>query len=169
MLEVGCGTARNLRLLAQMQPAAHYFGLDASQRCSGRPSAVCPALPRAGASSIKRAMAESFVATEMFEGAEPLDAVFFSYALTMIPPWRESLAVGWEKLRPGGRLLAVDFWDAGGLPRWCGRLLHGWLGQFHTHPQAGIIPALEGLPGGGPAQVNAVGPRYAFLASRRKH
>ena len=118
---------------------------------------------------MRRELAEWLDHRRTFGLERPFDAVFFSYALSMIPPWREALAAGWENLRPGGRLFIVDFWDFGGLPPWGGRALRAWLARFHTHPQAGIIPALEGLPGGGPARVDAVGPRYAFLASRRKH
>jgi len=39
----------------------------------------------------------------------PLDAVWFSYSLTMMPAWREALARALALLRPGGRLGVVDF------------------------------------------------------------
>ena len=96
------------------------------------------------------------------------DAVFYSYALSMIPPWRSALAAGWENLRPGGRLLVVDFWDLGSLPRWCGRGLRRWLGCFHTYPRPELLAFIDSLPDGDPARVESVGPRYAFVVSRRK-
>lgn len=40
---------------------------------------------------------------------QAVDAVVFSYALTMIPDWRGALANACAMLRPGGRLGVVDF------------------------------------------------------------
>ena len=69
---------------------------------------------------------------------------------------------------PPGRLLVVDFWDAAGLPQWCRWLLYGWLARFHTYPRPEILPFILGLPGGEPAHIEIIGPRYAFLISRVK-
>jgi hypothetical protein len=85
-------------------------------------------------------------------------------ALELVPG--ESAA--WENLRPGGRLLAVDFWDAAGVPFGFGRVLRAWLSRFHTYPRPEIIPFIAELPGGEPMRIETVGPRYAFLISRRK-
>ena len=40
-----------------------------------------------------------------------------SYALSMIPPWREALAQALDVVAPGGSLQIVDFGDCAGLPR----------------------------------------------------
>ena len=40
---------------------------------------------------------------------EPVDAVYFAYALTMIPDWRAAMSNAVAMLRPGGRLGVVDF------------------------------------------------------------
>jgi S-adenosylmethionine-diacylgycerolhomoserine-N-methlytransferase len=39
----------------------------------------------------------------------PVDAVYFSYALTMMPDWRAAMINAVTMLRPGGRLAVVDF------------------------------------------------------------
>ncbi|MGE0876651.1 MAG: class I SAM-dependent methyltransferase [Burkholderiales bacterium] len=39
----------------------------------------------------------------------PLDAVWFSYSLTMMPAWRDALERALALLRPGGRIGVVDF------------------------------------------------------------
>lgn len=39
----------------------------------------------------------------------PVDVVYFAYALTMIPAWRNAMANAVAMLRPGGRLGVVDF------------------------------------------------------------
>ncbi len=168
ILEAGCGTARNLLKLARRQPGAHLYGLDASSLMLETAAARVAAAGAADKITLRCILAEQLDYRATFGLDAPFDAVFYSYALSMIPPWRAAVEAGWANLRPGGRLLAVDFWDAGGLPHWAGRLLHGWLAMFHTHPQPEIISFIESLPGGGPARVEAVGPRYALLISRRK-
>jgi S-adenosylmethionine-diacylgycerolhomoserine-N-methlytransferase len=128
-------------------------------------------LARAGVSErivLRTALAERLDYARTFGLSRGFDAIFYSYSLSMIPPWRSALAAGWENLRPGGRLLALDFWDAAGLPRWCGRLLHQWLACFHTRPQPDILTFVENLPGAEAIRVEAIGPRYAFLISCRK-
>ena len=46
-----------------------------------------------------------------------------SYALSMIPPWREALAHALDVVAPGGSLEIVDFGDCAGLPR----PVQGWI------------------------------------------
>jgi S-adenosylmethionine-diacylgycerolhomoserine-N-methlytransferase len=41
---------------------------------------------------------------------QPVDAVYFSYALTMIPDWRSALDNALAMLKPGGVLGVVDFY-----------------------------------------------------------
>jgi S-adenosylmethionine-diacylgycerolhomoserine-N-methlytransferase len=69
-------------------------------------------------------------------GREKFERVFFSYSLSMIPPWRAALAHGAALLAPGGRLSLVDFWQQDGLPRWFRSLLFAWLARFHVSPPA---------------------------------
>ncbi|NEV60446.1 class I SAM-dependent methyltransferase [Thiorhodococcus minor] len=72
----------------------------------------------------------------------PPDAVFFSYALTMIPSWDAAMANAIAMLKPGGVLGVVDFYvsDAKGGP---GSARHGafgrhfwprWFGHDGVHP-----------------------------------
>ncbi|MBO9662111.1 class I SAM-dependent methyltransferase [Dokdonella sp.] len=45
-----------------------------------------------------------------YRPAQPVDCVFFSYALTMIPDWRGAIANAIAMLKPGGVLGVVDFY-----------------------------------------------------------
>jgi S-adenosylmethionine-diacylgycerolhomoserine-N-methlytransferase len=45
-----------------------------------------------------------------YEHDEPVDVVYFSYALTMIPDWRAAIANAIAMLKPGGVLGVVDFY-----------------------------------------------------------
>lgn len=44
-----------------------------------------------------------------YQPDEPVDVVYFSYALTMIPDWRAAIANAVAMLKPGGVLGVVDF------------------------------------------------------------
>jgi S-adenosylmethionine-diacylgycerolhomoserine-N-methlytransferase len=47
---------------------------------------------------------------------QPVDALYFSYALTMIPDWRAALDNALAMLRPGGVLGVVDFYVSAASP-----------------------------------------------------
>jgi S-adenosylmethionine-diacylgycerolhomoserine-N-methlytransferase len=51
-----------------------------------------------------------------YRPAEPVDCVYFSYSLSMIPQWRAALANAHSMLRPGGLLGCVDFHVARAAP-----------------------------------------------------
>lgn len=45
-----------------------------------------------------------------YRPGQPVDAVLFSYSLTMIPDWFAALQNAWEMLKPGGHIGVVDFY-----------------------------------------------------------
>jgi S-adenosylmethionine-diacylgycerolhomoserine-N-methlytransferase len=44
-----------------------------------------------------------------WQPSEPVQQVYFSYALSMIPPWFEAIDNAWRALAPGGQIGVVDF------------------------------------------------------------
>ncbi|MGH8211477.1 MAG: class I SAM-dependent methyltransferase, partial [Steroidobacteraceae bacterium] len=79
---------------------------------------LCPALLEQA-----RSRAQAHRNVELVEGdvtrfrpAEPVDCVFFSYALTMIDDWRAALANAIAMLKPGGMLGVVDFYVSAANP-----------------------------------------------------
>ena len=89
--------------------------------------------------------AARFDAAALF-GRRTFDRAFFSYSLSMIPPWRDALAQGFRRRsRPGGRLLIVDFGEQERLPAWFRRSLFAWLAKFHVTPRADLEGALAAL------------------------
>jgi S-adenosylmethionine-diacylgycerolhomoserine-N-methlytransferase len=84
-------------------------------------------------------------------GTARFDRIVISFALSMIPPWRETVAHAATLLAPGGSLHMVDFHDAAGLPGPLRRLLQRWLARFHVTPRtdlaavAQVLAAREGL------------------------
>ena len=66
---------------------------------------------------------------------EKFERVYISYALSMIPPWREAVARAADVVADGGKLMVVDFGDCGGLPGVFRAALGVWLSWFGVHPR----------------------------------
>lgn len=167
VLEVGCGTARNLARLVRMQQAAKYFGLDASQEMLKTASQNLARVPGGEKVRLRTCLAEELCHRGTFELDQPFDVILFSYTLSMIPNWREALKAARENLAPGGRIVIVDFWDQRDLPRWFAGLLVRWLALFEVHHRPELIAHLDELSRAGDfiVQVDSVWKRYAFIAT----
>ncbi len=134
VLEIGCGTGRNLILAAQRYPDARFFGIDVSTEML---TSAIEAIARAGLSSrihVAHADATAFDPGRLF-GKAQFDRVFISYSLSMIPAWRAVLDSAIARLAPGGELHIVDFGGQEGLPRWFRSALRRWLALFHVTPR----------------------------------
>ncbi|MCC0807940.1 class I SAM-dependent methyltransferase [Methylobacterium sp. W2] len=141
VLEIGCGTGRNLVRIARTYPDARCFGLDVSAEML---DTAARATARAGFAHrirLARGDATAFDPAALFGEAE-FDRIVISYALSMIPPWRAVLAEAAGHLGPGGALHVVDFGDQGGLPRPARWLLNRWLAGFDVTPRQGLAEAL---------------------------
>ena len=109
VLEIGCGTGRNLILAARRYPDARLYGFDISASCSTPRAARSRGAGLADADHGRaRAMRPTSRAQALF-GVAHFDRVFISYALSMIPPWRQALPAAFAALAPGGELHIVDF------------------------------------------------------------
>lgn len=163
VLEAGCGTARNLIILAKRHPKAHFYGLDASSAMLETAQAKADA---AGVKNItlKTALADDFRFDSTFELAKPFDKIFFSYSISMIPPWRESIENALQSLAPGGSLYIVDFYDQRDLPGFFARLLKWWLSKFHVTHWEGLMPFLEEMRERYDVKIEPLYRRYSFLA-----
>lgn len=163
VLEAGCGTARNLIILAKRHPKAHFYGLDASSVMLETAQAKVDA---AGVKNItlKTALADDFRFDSTFELAKPFDKIFFSYSISMIPPWRESIENALQNLAPGGTLYIVDFYDQRDLPAFFARLLKWWLSKFHVTHWEGLMPFLGEMRGRHDVKIEPLYRRYSFLA-----
>ena len=112
VVELGGGTGSNLQHFgARLDTIAAFDVVD-----------LCPALlARARERWAGRAHVHAIEAdAATYKPAQPVDCVYFSYALTMIPAWRRALANAHAMLKPGGLLGVVDFYHS------------------HAHPAAGM-------------------------------
>ena len=141
VLEIGCGTARNLIHLGRKRSDFELYGLDASKAMLDTGHRK---LTRAGLSRIRltHALAED-TSPALFDLREPFDTVFFSFSLSMIPDWNAALRAALASLKPGGTLYVVDFWDLSGLPGPLRAGLRWWLHRFHVHYRPEAVRFLE--------------------------
>jgi S-adenosylmethionine-diacylgycerolhomoserine-N-methlytransferase len=169
VLEVGCGTGRNLVILAKNSPKTNFYGLDASSEMLKTAQAKING-KKAHNVNLKVALADDFTYNDTFGLSEPFDAIYFSYSITMIPTWRESLANALENLKPGHKIYIVDFYDQKDLPAWFQRVLQVWLKQFHVQFWSDLMPHLESLEKEGliKLDVTSVFKRYSFIAELTK-
>ncbi|MDE2466552.1 MAG: class I SAM-dependent methyltransferase [Alphaproteobacteria bacterium] len=165
VVELGCGTARNLICMAGQYPDARLFGLDASSQM------LETARERIQRTSLSSRIHVAHGYAEALEpaafGVPCFDRAIFSYSLSMIPDWRGALAAAVAGLAPGGRLHIVDFGDFTGLGSIGRALMLGWLRLFHVEPRTTILSCFETLPDnkeptlGGSLEI--LPGRYAFI------
>ncbi|AWW74481.1 SAM-dependent methyltransferase [Erythrobacter sp. KY5] len=131
VLEVACGTGRNLAKIGKAWPGVQLYGLDISSEMLKNARKALGANARLGLGD-----ACSFDADETFEEAglseKGFDRIVLSYSLSMIPDWEGALAHAADRLAPGGELHVVDFGDLTGLPGPLEGMLHKWLARFHV-------------------------------------
>lgn len=142
VLELGCGTGRNLVLAARRYPRAQFFGLDISAEMLATAQASVERAGLAGRVTLARADATRFEPRDLF-GTGRFDRVFVSYALSMIPGFERTVALGLDALAPGGALHIVDFGSQERLPHWFRSVLRAWLTKFHVSPRDDLRRVLE--------------------------
>ena len=171
VLEVGCGTSRNLLELSREAPLTRLYGLDASDEMLKTAGAKLDAQNRQKHIILRQGLAEEFSFQETFGLNAPFDKMFISYSFSIIPAWRAALVNALANLKPGGDLYVVDFWDGAGLPAWFNRILRWWLALYRVYPRPEFLEFLKELTGAGEAgelTVSSIASRYAFIAHFRK-
>lgn len=156
VLEVGCGTARNLILAARRYRYARLYGLDVSEAMlrTARTSVARGGL--ASRITLAAGDATAFDAGHLF-GVRSFDRVLISYALSMIPAWTDVIRSAAECVAPGGMLLIVDFGDFAQYPGLLQRAQHAWLRRFSVTP----IPDFEN-------RIKAIASEAGFAATTER-
>jgi S-adenosylmethionine-diacylgycerolhomoserine-N-methlytransferase len=134
VLEIGCGTGRNLVLAARLHPQARFFGIDVSTEMLT--SAISAISRRRLTDRIRVAHGDATVFNpEALFKVAAFDHVMISYSLSMIPDWRRVLRTAASRIKPGGQLHIVDFGRQERLPGILRTLLLRWLMLFHVTPR----------------------------------
>ena len=170
VLEIACGTARNLFKLARMRTDARLFGIDASLEMLKTAAEKIDANPAYQRIALKQDLAEQVSYDGTFGLNRRFDFVFCSYGLSMIPTWREAVANALVNLKPGGSFYIVDFWDQRDLPAVFRAMLVRWLDLFDVKFRPDLMEHLKSLSaaGAGTLEIESVGYRYAYIAEFRK-
>lgn len=144
VLEIGCGTARNLIVAARAYPDVQFFGIDVSSEMLDTARRLVAREGLAFDIRLARADATTFDPALLF-GVPGFSRIFVSYSLSMMPGWQAVLdrALGW--VAPGGELHVVDFGGQERLPAWFRFGLRQWLGLFHVTPRDALEAELTVL------------------------
>ncbi|MGH1403425.1 MAG: class I SAM-dependent methyltransferase [Alphaproteobacteria bacterium] len=143
--EVGCGTARNLVKIAKRYPNAKFYGLDASDEMLKTAQHNVDHANMHNQITLKQGFSQSFHPNDLFEIEQPLDKIVFSYALSIIPPWKESIDHAIELLPSGGEIHIVDFGGQKRLPKPVRAFIFWWLQKFHVYYKPEILRYLKKL------------------------
>jgi S-adenosylmethionine-diacylgycerolhomoserine-N-methlytransferase len=132
ILEVGCGTGYNLRMLAKRFPKAQLTGMDVSSHMIEKATqATRPYAQRVQLEERPYTFGDTSRHGQM-------DAVLFSYSLTMInPQWESLIRQAKADLKPGGYIAVADFYDSR-FP-WFKR----HMGNNHVRMDGHLSPLLE--------------------------
>lgn len=132
VLEVGCGTGRNLVDLCRCFPEAEITGVDLSSEMLG--IARRKILPFGSRVQLLHRAYD----TPVVHGTGEFDIILFSYALSMFNPGLEpALAAAHANLAPDGHIAVVDFHDTR-FP-WFER----WMGVNHVRMSGHLLPMLR--------------------------
>jgi len=168
VLEIGCGTGRNLIHAARRWPKANFCGFDVS------PVMLTKARQAIGKadleSSIRVTQADAVNFPMMLFGEEPFQRIYFSYTLSMIPDWIAALERAAAAIPPGGSLLIADFGDQRDLPGWFRFLLRRWLTIFDVSPRNDLEDVMRKVASerGLNCDLQRLYRGYAFIAALRR-
>ncbi len=170
VLEIGCGTARNLIRLARRRPDIRCYGLDVSTEMLATAAAKVKARRLQDRIELRHGFAEELDYEKTFGLNAPFEAAFFSYSLSMIPTWPQAIDAALANVKRGSAFYVVDFWDQGAWPGFFRAGLKRWLDKFHVHFRPELLEHLQELDrkGVGTLTLQPIAGRYAYLATFRK-
>ena len=149
ILEIGCGTGKNLVALAEAFPAAQITGLDLAADMLDR--ARVKIAPVADRVDLLHRPYDGPVAEEDAK----FDLIVISYALSMINPgFDEVISLCRRDLSEGGVIAVVDFHET----RWT--WFRKWMGVNHVRMEGQILVQLDA---GFEAVVRTIGRGYGDL------
>jgi S-adenosylmethionine-diacylgycerolhomoserine-N-methlytransferase len=152
VLEIGCGTGRNLVQAARLCPDARFFGIDVSTEMLTSAIAAISRRGMTGRIRVAHGDGTAFDPQLLF-GVPSFDHVMISYSLSMIPDWRSVLHAAARRLTQGGRLHVVDFGNQERLPDIARALLLRWLAMFDVTPRDDLENVLAAMAQGSGADL----------------
>jgi S-adenosylmethionine-diacylgycerolhomoserine-N-methlytransferase len=131
ILDVGCGTGKNLLRLRQVFPGANLTGLDLSDAMLAQAKKKL-----AGCSPEVQLVHRAYDQPLLPES--PFDLLVFSYALSMFNPgWDQAIGAAHQELAPDGTIAVVDFHTSSR------SLFKHWMALNHVRMEGHLLPELE--------------------------
>ena len=134
VLEIGCGTGRNLVKIAERWPDCRVYGVDISTEMLKSATANIGRADFAQRVVVGLGDATAFDPTALF-GRSKFDRIVCSYTLSMVPEWQAALRRATALLAPQGALHIVDFGMQENMPLLFKKALFTWLALFHVAPR----------------------------------
>lgn len=144
ILELACGTGRNLIEIAKSWPNRDFYGVDISQEMLESASKSISRHGLSGSIKLVNGDASQPLDNDIFPDGG-FDRIIISYSLSMIPDWRITIENALSALAPDGELHIVDFGQQALLPGTFRRILQWWLSRFHVEPRAELNMFIDGL------------------------
>jgi len=130
ILEIGCGTGKNLAQMARLFPQAELTGIDLAEAMLMEARKKFAAMPQ-------RVTFISMPYEQPLAPENPFDLILCSYSLSMMNPgWEQVIDCAARDLAPGGIMAAVDFHDSRV------RLVKAWLRGHHVRLDGHLLPKL---------------------------
>lgn len=132
LLEVGCGTGRNLKYMAQHFIQIFLIGVD-----------VSPEMLNQADKNLERyeeriSLYQQPYAPGTFELPQKVERILCSYSLSMFNPgWEQALDRAAQDLAPEGKIIVVDFHRS--KFRW----FRWWMGKNHVRMDGHLLEALQ--------------------------
>lgn len=132
VLEVGCGTGRNLRQMTRLWPETSFVGVEISSEMLKTARVNIARAGLDGRTALLHGDAARLPPLPVPGGR--VGCILMSYVLSMVPDWRRALDAAIDVLEVGGILSIVDFGNFGGLPGPAARLCIGSLSRHDAPP-----------------------------------
>lgn len=178
LLDMGGGTGSNVEALGDR--LGRLGGVTVVDLCPSLVETAKKRVEERGWANVTTALAD----VTTYDPGVKVDAVTFSYSLTMIPDWFRAMERAYELLKPGGVIGVVDFyvsrkWPAEGrrrhwaLTRW---FWPTWFGFDNVFPSPDHLPwltsrfetlKLEERSGRVPYLFGMKAPYYIFIGRKR--
>ncbi len=171
IIEIGCGTARNLIKMAYKYPQAHFYGLDASDEMLKTARQSLLRLQLADRVPLMQGLAQEFDPLTLMESNQPPDKIVFSYVLSMIPDAEGAIDHALDILPSGGEIHIVDFCHLKRQPAAVRMALQKWLALFHVHYNPKLLAHIKdiGAKGNAEVQLQSLYKDYAYYARIKKN
>lgn len=170
IVEIGCGTARNLIKMAQRYPECNFYGIDASEELLKTAKKSIKNANLENRITLMHGFAQNFSPKKSFGiQSDKVDRIVFSYTLSMIAQWQDVIEHALPFLTKDGALHLVDFGDLKDLPRSFRNFLFWWLSLFGCYYRSEMAGYLENIPNKKYQSHLSSGGRSYYLTCLIKH